>query len=295
MGLLDDLRNQAEGRRQQEEEQNAEQQRRDAIYRDEIHPRLARAYQYFHELVKHLNYVQPEILVDYPLYTHGGTVRLRQGDYAVVSDSSDQLKQVVIGFRCTLTEPVQFEVSGKDAVLGQSDRLDRYPFHYQRHDQKDTSLELEAARFTLEGPLPVKVGIEADVAQSVIRLTLRNFSDPGSSHYSLQPADLDEDFLERLGKFLLRQETVLFGSHEMPDEARQSLRRRIEEEKAQRDQELREAEETLRAEEDAQRAHNKAELLKDAVRKTVDENRERLKDLFGKLKAQAGTVRPPEK
>ena len=295
MGLLDELRNQAEGRRQQEEDQAAEQARREAIYREEIQPRMAKAYQYFHELVQHLNYVQPEVLVDYPLRIEGSRTVLRQGEYAVASDSSQELKRIVISFQCALTSPVEFEVSGKDAVLAQSDRLDRYGMHYSRRDQKNTSLDLEAARFTLAGPLPVRIILEADIPQSVIHVQLRNFLDPDSSNYSLQPADCDEHFLDRLGAFLLRKETVLFDSNEMPEEALQALRRRIQEEKVLRDQELRAVEESLRAEEEARRARSRAELLKQAMRKTVDEKKEQLRELFGRLKVQARPDDPPEK
>lgn len=286
MGLLDDLRNQAEGRRAQEEHAAEEQQRREAIYRDEMQPRLGAAYQYFHELAQHLNYVQPEILVEYPLYSTGDSARLRQGEYSVATDSSTDLKRVEITFHCAPDSPIEFDVAGKDAVLSQSDRLDRYFINYKRRDQKDTSLDLEAARFRIEGPLPVKIIFEADIPQSVIHLVVRNFTDPGSSNYSLQPADLDDRFLDRLGKFLLRKETVLFDRNEMPEEALLALRQRLQEEKAQRDQELRVAEAALRAEEEAARAHKTSEIIKDAVLKTVDEKKELLKDLLGKFRVQ---------
>jgi hypothetical protein len=293
MGLLDDLKNQAEGLRQQEENEAAEQARRDKVYMEEIRPRLVKAYQYFHELVKYLNYVKPEILVDYPLYVKGNSIRLRQGDYAVVSDSSEELKRIDIILQCSFDRPAEFEIAGKDLVLSQSDRLDRYGINHKRRDRKDASLELEGARFSVEDPLPVRIVIEGDLAQSVIRLQLRNFTDPGSNHYSLKPADFDESFLDRLGKFLLRKEVMLFDSHEMSEEALQDLRHRLQEEKAQRDRELREMEEALRAEQEAQQASNKTEVIKQAVLKTVDEKKAQLKDLFNKLKAQARLDKPP--
>ena len=292
MGLLDDLRNQAEGRRKQEEQEAAEKARREEIYRQEIQPRMTKAYQYFLELIEHLNYVKPEILVDYPLLKHAQHVQLRQDEYTIVIDSSKALKRIDIIFQCTLDAPIDYEILGKEAVLNQSDKLDRYRINYTRRDRKDVSLELEGARFRIEGPLPLRVLIEADVPHSVIRLALRNFTDPGVSRYTLKPGDFNEEFLDRLGKFMLRQETTLFDMLEMSEEALQALRQRLQEEQARRDQELREAEERLRAEEETGHAARKTEIIKSTVRKTVDEKKEQLKELFQRLKAQAKLDKP---
>lgn len=292
MGLLDDLRNQAEGRRKQEEQEAAEKARREEIYRQEIQPRMTKAYQYFLELIEHLNYVKPEILVDYPLLKHAQHVQLRQDEYTIVIDSSKALKRIDIIFQCTLDAPIDYEILGKEAVLNQSDKLDRYRINYTRRDRKDVSLELEGARFRIEGPLPLRVLIEADVPHSFIRLALRNFTDPGVSRYTLKPGDFNEEFLDRLGKFMLRQETTLFDMLEMSEEALQALRQRLQEEQAHRDQELREAEERLRAEEETGHAARKTEIIKSTVRKTVDEKKEQLKELFQRLKAQAKLDKP---
>lgn len=295
MGLLDDLRNQAEGRRKQEEQEAAEQARREAIYREEIQPRMTKAYQYFLELIEHLNYVKPEILVDYPLLKNAQYVSLRQDDYTIVIDSSKALKRIDIIFQCTLDAPVEYEIFGKEVVLNQSDKLDRYRINYTRRDRKDVSLELEGAKFKIEGPLPLRVLIEADVSHSVVRLALRNFTDPGVSRYTVKPGEFNEEFLDRLGKFMLRQTDALFDNFEMPEEALRQLRQRLQEEQALRDQELREAEEALRAEEEAARTGKKTEFIRTSVRKTVDEKKEQLKELFSRLKAQAKLDKPPQK
>lgn len=285
MGVLDDLRTQAQGQREREESDAAEAAHREQFYRDEIQPRMTKAYQYFMELVEHLNYVNLDTPVDYPLWPDGKPETLHQGDYMVVIDSSQAVKRIDVNFQGKLDKPLEFEIRGREAVLRHADRLDRYHIKYERRDHKDTNLDLIGGTFKIEGPLPLKVVISADVLNGVVQLVFRNFSDPGVSRYSIQPKEFDDAFLDRLGQFMLRKVDKLF-TLAMDDSARDAIRRRLQEEQALRDQEMREAEERWQAEEAARLANSTKEQIKNTVLKTVDENKERLKGIFDKLKKQ---------
>lgn len=295
MGLLDDLRTQAQDRREQEEADAALAARREQFYVEEILPRMTKAYQFFMELMEHLNYVNPDIPVQYPLLANGMPLALQQGDYTVVADSSKALKRIDINYQCSLDKPVEFEIFGKDAVLNHADRLDRYHVKHERKDRKDTDLELESAKFKIEGPLPLKTVINADVLNGAIQLVLRNYKDPGVSRYTLPAAQFDDAFLDRLGQFMLRKTDTLFDVDlSMDSAAKEAIRRKLQEEAELRAQELREAEERLEAEEAERLANSKKELLKYTVLKTVDENKEKLKGLLNKLKSQAGLDNKPK-
>ena len=287
MGLLDDLRTQTQGRREQEEADAALTAQREQYYRDEIQPRLTKAYQFFMELVEHLNYIKPDTRVNYPLLPDGMPVTLLQGDYSVVIDSSQALKRLDINFQCTLEKPIEFEIYGREAMLRHADRLDRYYIKYERKDYKDTNLDLLGAKFKVEGPLQLKIVIIADVEKGAIQLVLRNFSDPGMSRYTVQTNEFDDAFLDRLGQVMLRKLDKLF-TLAIDDDAKEVIRRKLQEEQILRDQELREAEERLLAEDAERLANSKKEQLKNTVLKTVDENKQKLKGLLTKLKAQAG-------
>ncbi len=302
MGLLDDLKSQADTQREGEQADEARLAERERVYREDIQPRMVTAYQFFIKMVEQLNYLKMETRVDYPLLPEGKMCTLLQDDYKVVIDSSKNLKQIDLNFQCSLDKPLDFEIIGKDAVLSHCDRLDRYYFKYERKIKKDGRLEIESARFRIEGPLPMKVALRVDVDKGVIMLVLRNFTDPGVSQYVLKPEQLDEAFQERLGKFVLRQETSLF-EHAISDDAREMLRKKIQAEQVLREQELKEAEERIKAEEAAEKENSKKEQFKKAVNTVVSENKEKLKKavdeqvndkkeklkaMFNKLKDQAG-------
>lgn len=287
MGLLDDLKSRADVQREVEQASEASLAERERFYREEIQPRMVRAYQFFTEMADQLNYLKMETRHDYPLLPEGKTCSLRHEGYKVVIDSSKNLKQLDLNFQCSLDKPLEFDIIGKDAVLNHCDRLDRYYFKYERKIKKDARLEIESARFRIEGPLPMKVVLAVDVDKGVIKLGIRNFTDPGVSQYVLKPEQFDEAFQDRLGKFILREEISLFEDT-VSDDARDRLRKQIQQEQAQREQELREAEERQAVEEAAQKESSRKEQLKKAVNEQVNEKKAKLKTMFNKLKDQAG-------
>lgn len=293
MSLLDDLKAQAENQRASEQEGANLDAQRDQYYRDEIQPQMVKAYQFFNEMVGHLNYIKPETIVTYPLLPEGKLQRLRQQEYKVVIDSSKSPKQIDITMECVLDKPVNFEMFGRDAILSLAERIERYSIKHERKIRKNASMEPESAKFILEGPMPISVQLKADVDAGDFKLAVRNFYEPGFTRYTIKPAQFNDQFLDRLGKYVLREETNLLGGEEISEEVKAALRKKIEEENNQREQELREAEERLKAEEAAAKEKSKKEQVKRAVETQVNQKKEKLKDMFNRLKLQAGFDESP--
>ncbi len=289
MGLLDDLRNQADSKRASDEEEANRIANREQYYLDKIQPRMVKTYQFFNELVEHLNYIKLETVVDYPLQPGGAPQPLRQEGYKVVIDSSKAIKKVDFSMEGVLDEPVEFEVFGRDAVANHQERIQRYSFRHECKIRKDAQQYIQSALFILEGPLPLRVSVEADIPTSKIKVTIRNFTEPGFSTRAFTVEEFNDEFLDKIGKFVLRKEPVLFGSvEELSDEAKKKLRDRMIVEQRIRQQEMIEAEARRQAEEAAAKEKSTAEQLKRAVNTKVAKGKESLKDMFSKLKKQAG-------
>jgi len=292
MGLLDDLRNQADSQREVEATDAEHQAERDTYYQETILPRMVKAYQFFNEFVKHLNYIKHETFVEYPLLPSGQLQRLQQTDYTIVIDSSKAIKEINFKMLCVMEKPREFELFGRDAVLSMADKIEQYSFRHERKNQKNRDMELESAKFILEGPLPLNVQILADVAEGKIRLALRNFNEPGFTKYILSPEQFDVPFLDRLGKFVIRQEKILFGGEGISDEAKKNLQDKVVVEKRLREEEMREAEARLKAEDEAEKQRPAKKQLKRAINTKVAKNKIKLKEMFHKLKVQAGFDKP---
>lgn len=289
MSLLDDLRNQADSQRASEEEKAARRAEREQFYQEKMLPRMIKAYQFFKEFADHLNYIKMETIVNYPLLPGGVPQPLRQEGYKVQIDSSKAIKKIDFTMEGVLEEPVEFEIEGKDPVFNHRERIKSYSFRHDYKERRDADQYIQSAQFILQGPLPLKIMVEADVDTSEFKLTVRNFSGPGFSKYNLKFDEFDDDFLDKIGKFVLRKEEVLVGrKEELSEEARKKLRDRMIVEARIRQQELLEAEQRRKAEEEAQREKSAKEQLKRAVNTTVSQGKESLKDMFTKLKKQAG-------
>jgi len=307
MGLLDDLKSQAEQNNKPAGEQPA-LAGAEEFYHAQVKPRMLKANGFLTQLVNQLNEMKLVIKAEYPFRPEGKTVTLLQQGYKVYSDHITEPRQVTLGFTCILANPTTFDVRGRAPALAQGEQLERYQFKYEKLEARDKNRMVIGARFKLLGPLQVKCVLEFDEVKQIIKLLLTNFVGPSTSQYNLKPEQLDEAFMDRLGKYLLRKEARLF-QEEISDDAKVLLRRKLLQEQLQREAELRAAEEQRKAEEEARKQNSTTAQLKKAVSQSVAENTERLKKamdeqvrdkgeklktMFNKLKNRVGSETAPE-
>lgn len=296
MGILDELKQQAE--KQQETITAVSEARPGAeeFYREHVKARMLTAFNFLTELVNQLIALKLETRVQYPLKPEGKPLTLQQKDYKVYSDDITDPRQVTLSFNCGLVNPATFEITGRAAVLAQSEILDRYTFKYKRVDKTDPRQIIIGAVFNLIGPLPMKLVMQFDDSKQIIKLLLTNFVGPGTSQYNLTPEKLDEAFLDHLGKYILRKEPDLF-KEEISEEAKKKLRERMMVEAQIREQEMIESEERRRVEEAAVKERTAKEQIKRAVNSQTEQlkrvmntqvakGKESLKGMFDKLKKQ---------
>jgi len=307
VGLLDDLKSQAEQKNKPTDEQltpaGAEE-----FYRAHIKQRMLMAYDFFTQLVNQLNEMKLVIRAEYPFKPEGKNVTLLQQGYKAYSDHITDPRQITFSLTCTLANPATYDVSGRGPALAQGELLERFQFKYEKLEARDQNQMVIGARFKLQGPLQVKCVLQFDEAKQIIKLLLTNFVGPGTSQYNLKPEQLDEAFMDHLGKYLLRKEANLF-QEEISDDVKAMLRKKLEQEQMQREAELQAVEEQRKAEEEARKQNSATEQLKKAVSQSVNENKEKLKkavsekvyvkkdqliSMFNKLKKQAGFESDPQ-
>ena len=191
MGFLDELRNQSENQRAADEANASSKANREEYYQQEILPRMVKAYQFFKEMADHLNYINLDTMVDYPILANGGLQAMRQQDYKVLIDSTKNLKQIDVTFQCVLEAPVSYELYNPEAINMTTERLKGYYVKHERKDKKNQQMQVILSKFTIQGPLPLKVGLAVDVEKSEIKVLLRNFVDPGTETHTIEAEQLD--------------------------------------------------------------------------------------------------------
>ena len=238
MGVLDELKRQAE-RRKEEEARAAEQKAaRLSEARDVVSPAIARIRDYLVELAEQLRVVNPEISVDFRIRDVGTLDGLRQGGYRE-SHETDKGQGGSVSFAFVLENPrhYRFDIN----VPGQVDSW--------LNDLKRQGLKLDHAQVLEEssvghrvwvnaaGFVPVRLRFGADLENGSIVLTVQNYDELGEMRHRIRPEQVDEHFLDELGRYILRKPNR-FLRFEVPAEMRDRLRKRIEADQKRKEVEL---------------------------------------------------------
>ncbi|UTF59580.1 hypothetical protein [Gilvimarinus sp. DA14] len=228
MGILDELKQQAASMRAAEAEEAQRKAAQQAFYEQSLQPVMLQVLSYLDELVKQINYVQPERHIAYPLAPdRQSKIELVQSAYKLVIDSSANPRQLDVRLSAKLTESVEYDIRDRAAIDSYCTYLNSYNFKYHRRDQLNSRHRLQSALFTLEGPLQLAMRVQADSEQQCIVVLLKNFSAPGVQRYRYQPGQVDDALLDRMGRLILHEVDTLNAPVEVPTEVREKLRQQL--------------------------------------------------------------------
>lgn len=247
MGILDDLKNQAEVQKAKEEQDKQRQADLIQYYQDEIQPKMLQLYKFFNELVEHLNYLNKDTKATYPVMPDGSLQEFNQSEYKVTIDSAKEIKNINLRFFCNLEKPLRLEVENEERIERYSEVLHSFRIPFDRKDSKDNDFNLIKSSFEIKGPITAHIIFKGDVGNSQIEMLLTNVEKPGTHKHLLKDRHITEDFIDGLGKFILR-ENPQFLKLEIADEDKERIRLRVQEDIQRRHEELEEAEQLLQAE-----------------------------------------------
>jgi hypothetical protein len=227
---------------------------------------MLRAYNYFTEIIENLQIIGPEIYPSYPIGPpEKKQVTLKQIDYKFNFDNGKNPRQIDILCHCVLEQPLEFHVPTKDEAIRYTTTLESYNFPFHCKNLLDKSHSVRGALFRLEGPMKAHIRIIARPEDKRIHINLRNIEDQPIKSYKLSPDLVDDALLERLARMLIREELQLVEV-KVCDKVRDELRRRIEVEKRQKEDDLAQAYASLESERSAQ---NNARLVNRAKKAAV--------------------------
>jgi hypothetical protein len=228
MGILDELREQADQRRGDEQERAERESERSAYYRNELLPRMRVIYAYLFELVQHVNYLQPEVCLAYQFEGLGRLEGFCQGPYQLTTEGGGNLKRVTLSCEAVRDKTFEHETTTRQEL----ERMKNYFWRNRLPFQANAAGAERGVRFIFEGRVPVVCAFEVDFATGAIVLTMRNVDRLGMDRFSFKPEQVDEVLLDRFARFVLRRDDGLIAL-EMSEEDRDRLRRMLHEQKRQ--------------------------------------------------------------
>lgn len=212
MGILDQLRDEANLKQESEFAEIDEQQKLENEYQAHILPKMQKTFTFLKEIIEHLGYLDKAIEIedyshDYPQIGH-----LVQKEYSINTDgyggfsSFDRIMQINVNFFCVGRGSFTYELEGKTRIEREVGFLHskNVPFDW---NQFVNSNGVEAARFTITRKIPVRFKFEVDFENSKIRLLINNHENFSVYKKTFEPSEVDEELLDEVIRFMLRKDS----------------------------------------------------------------------------------------
>ena len=197
MGIIDELKKQAQKHKKQH---GTDDDDVISFTQANLVAQLQTIHQFLRELVEQLHSTEPDIRVDLPVKDIGICTNLKQEHFRLLSES--HAKAEIISLTCNL-------VNEQPCVLPVENigKLETIPQQLSAMDVRSKILTVPDKNPSLEitGNIPARFLFEIDPEAALIRVKIHNYSELGSKHFHLKPDQINDDFLEALGEFILRK------------------------------------------------------------------------------------------
>jgi len=204
MGVLDELKKEAEVIAARKAREEAALAAAKANAREQIEPCMRKAFQYFTELKQHLEVVGREIVATYDIHGVGRVKGLVQGQYTVSASDPEVMDK--FAFRCVCAKSGVFQVMQEDVAS-----VAAYRDYLRDCGMKARVRETGRGKalFKVESLVPVAVAFVADYERPAIRLRLRNLTAMGVIDNTLSAKEVDAKLLDEVAKAILRVDNRL--------------------------------------------------------------------------------------
>ena len=224
MGLLDDIHNQADEKRQRLSDEEHLAYHQEKTYIEHINPRLKKVYSYFSELVNELNFLDEPTYCAYEIPGAGIQQDFYHGKYTIASDSSHRMTEIKISFLCQRDKPINFVIENESTAAGIIDELHRNQVGLAHKPNFDSRGQRKGTRLDLTGQVPVQIRLFIVPGSIDIKLQATNMPVLGTFEKAFKPHEIDEQFMEQLGLCLLRRENDIM-KFSLPIESGRWVRR----------------------------------------------------------------------
>lgn len=234
MSLLDELKKQAEEKQRLMAEQAREAAQQETGKLDSLAPLFDRIEAWMQTFTESLNEIGESEPLDYEIPKLGIMTNLIQGNYSVVRGQHDVLPPVHLMFTLYNDQSTSFEIDNETRAehIIQELKSAGLSIHSVRKMKKPDGKQYVV--LTLQGNIPVRVDFLADDKYESVQLRIRNFEYPGVLIHQVNPEQIDDDFLDSMGHYLLR-ESKGFLRNSVSLEIRQQLREKLEREARERE------------------------------------------------------------
>jgi len=231
MGILDELRDEAERKKLISQQEVISAEKLAENYQQNLLPKMQMIFNFFKEIVEHLQFIQEPIKVINYSKKYPELGELIQQDYKLSTDKHggishyNELMEIKVRFYCFAEGTMELAVKSQAEIEQQVNFLTakKVPFEWSRHHN---SIADTFATFVIEKKIPVNINFRVDYNDSQIILEIFNHHNFGHIKRYYQADEVNEALLDQLAKFLLRKDSD-FIEIEMSEQERQALKENL--------------------------------------------------------------------
>lgn len=247
MGILDDLREQANESFAEQQEDTIRKDKLEHNYQILILPKMQQLFSYFKELIEYLNIIETPIII--PQYTnrYPALAELYQQDYRLSTDKHggianiEKLTEITLRFYCLGKEEDEFTHCAENKIEAEMDKeflsSHKIPFHYDRHLGNTKG---GAVTFYITRKIPVIFKFSVDYENSRINLTIQNHEDFEHRTQVINPEQINEPYMDKLARYILRKDHE-FLRMDIDETHKEKIRQQVEAQKKHHEEELKAA------------------------------------------------------
>ncbi len=198
MGVLDELKQQAEKVQARLEKQEASDKGQRSRIERELITRMDDLHSYFKELKQQLSLVNPEITTDFYITDLCTLKGLTQGAYQVTSDNSGTVNKFTFHYALVGRGMREVKLPNRLVAEQKKETLWRYGLKFKLKEYSPNRCSL-----LIEAYVPVSFEFEADIERAAIRLKVKNKPMVGISTYTYDADQIDSEFMDETAKYIL--------------------------------------------------------------------------------------------
>jgi len=264
MRLLDELKKEADQLKKDLSDEERKRQLKQKYYQDALLPSMQKIFHFLRELIDYLKTVRPEMDISYAIPGYRTVDGMVQEDYRIDLDSDLQTRRILLSFNCLSRDEIQFSVHDKSQIKELNAFLRGQRIQFSEWGLRDKNSRLIGATFQFRFKLQAVFQFDADVEKGRILLSSRNFDGLKTTQKSYRAEQITDQWLDGLGRYILRMQSTL-EQEDISQESLEKIRRQIEKEKREREQELQAAIERLREAEELEKASSFSKSLRNAI------------------------------
>lgn len=233
MGLLDDLEQEAQKKREEKEEVLA---RKREYFKTTTIPAMEGLYDYLSRLAKSLNFLKTERRTRFKVLGYGDVVVKIESDMTLQAQMpmyAREIKLTVTGIIDTASCPmIKVEGAGKVDALAEAFR--RCGFEGMQRAERDERGNVLSAQFQPWGKVQMVATFYTDMNSETLRMEFANFDSLGVRKETVAIANLNDDLFDQIGKYIALQQNYVVRET-ITDEMREAWRRGLHSENQKRE------------------------------------------------------------